>query len=76
MPGRCLKCGSNIDTLFNLPALCTVCAGFTSPVQREHLQEGVRAAIRAVPAGPRSAVMSGVLKTIESAADNPGGSHR
>merc|ERR1711939_193304 len=35
--GRCLKCGCGISTFLGLPALCTGCAKFESPVQKQHL---------------------------------------
>lgn len=47
MPGKCLGCGCDIETFWNMPAWCTDCAGFTSPVQKEQLDKAAGAAVGA-----------------------------
>ena len=49
--GKCLGCGCGISTFLNLPAWCTRCAGFKSPIQKEHLD---RAAAEALSQGIKS----------------------
>jgi len=67
--GKCIGCGRGISTFLGLPAWCTKCAGFTSPIQKGHLDSvaaGVVGAAVSSVGGPvagaaASAITKGVL---------------
>eukprot|EP00475_Leptophrys_vorax_P034854 TRINITY_DN567_c0_g1_i1.p1 TRINITY_DN567_c0_g1~~TRINITY_DN567_c0_g1_i1.p1 ORF type:complete len:226 (-),score=40.30 TRINITY_DN567_c0_g1_i1:26-703(-) len=60
-PGKCLSCGCNIKTLLGLPAWCSSCAGFTSPIQKDSLNHLITGKVKAAldSCGPGTCIRCG-----------------
>ena len=69
MPGRCLSCGCSISTFLNLPAWCTRCAGFTSPIQKNELDIAAGVVVAAVTGGTVGAKAKAGMDTYKSLKD-------
>jgi len=60
--GKCWGCGKGISTFLGINAWCSSCAGFTSPIQKDHLDAAAIGALAGGPAGALRGMAKAELK--------------
>jgi len=60
--GKCWGCGKGISTFLGINAWCSSCAGFTSPIQKDHLDAAAIGALAGGPAGALRGIAKAELK--------------